>query len=206
MRRLLCSILAIALLSSVAFTSPATIYDKLGVSRPSVAVITSIPQPYQSKDIRQFIIEKMEQKLTPDKYKQYIGDVVATQAREYAERHRVISLSQFNKDFLVGFGREYRYDYVVYLAFEPATSNVGGGGLSVSVKQEMLLRGRVVDVANDKSLYDLDIIEKGGSSSVPALFGGAPSWEKARKEAIGKALDEFNSRVDIPLVVPKPAE
>lgn len=160
---------------------------------PTIGVFLEAPVTFANNETVRTVVPEKASKLFPaDKFNLLSLDTTSTELRTYKEDHRMVITPQYsqpvNREDIQKISKELNCDYALFIIINNDAPRFSAGLFSMTYKTTVTCDVRLLDINTGKYLTSKQIIKDGSSTSV---YMGAPSFDRAYKEALGKALDEL---------------
>lgn len=171
--------------------------------KPTIGVFMEAPVTFVNNETVREAIPKKAKELFPAKDFNLIPfETTTLELRTYKEDHRMNITPQYsqpvNRQDIQTIAKGLNCDYALFIIISNDAPRVSAGLFSVSFKTTVTCDVRLLDISTGNYLTSKQIVKDGSSTSV---FMGVPSFDKAYREALEKALNELT--IDTTLL-PKP--
>ncbi|SMC63188.1 hypothetical protein [Sporomusa malonica] len=181
-------IILLLLVLLVAFYASATASDK-----PTIGIFMEAPITFVNNEtVRKTVPEKTMSFFPKNTFNVLPFDTTSMELRTYKEDNRMIVNQYFskpvNREDIQKIAKGLNCDYALFIIISNDAPRVSAGLFSMSFRTTVTCDVRLLDVATGKYLTSKQIVKDGSST---AIYMGAPSFDNAYREALGKALDEL---------------
>lgn len=171
---------------------------------PTIGIFMEAPVTFVNNEtVRTLVPEKAKSLFPAARFNVLPFDTTTMELRTYKEDNRM-NVNQYysqpvNREDIQKISKSLNCDYALFLTITNDAPRFSAGLLSMSFKTTVTCDVRLLNVETGKYLTSKQIIKDGSSTSV---YMGVPSFDRAYREALGRALDELT--VDTSLMA-KPA-
>lgn len=170
---------------------------------PTIGVFLDAPVAFVNNEtVRTMVTEKASKLFPANKFNLLSFDTTSNELRTFKEDHRMFTSPEYsqpvNRLDIQKIGGNLNCDYALFILINNDTPRFSSGLFSVKYKTTVTCDVRLLDINTGNYLASKQITKEGSSAAVYNV----PTFDKAYKEALGKALDEFT--IDTSLLL-KPA-
>ncbi|MPM60463.1 hypothetical protein SDC9_107314 [bioreactor metagenome] len=165
----------------------------LNTNQKVIGIFLEAPMTYVNNEtVRQLIPEKSKEKLPSHLFKILPYEQTETALRTYKEDNRMI-INQYysqpvNRADIQKICKELGAEYALFITVNNSAPRVGAGLFTTSFRTTVSCDVRLLNVETGKYVFNKQIVKDGSSTS---FYAGVPSFERAYREALEKALDEL---------------
>jgi len=161
--------------------------------KPIIGIFMEAPITFINNEaVRKVVPEKAKSLFNTASFNVLSFDTTSMELRTYKEDHRMNITPQYsqpvNRQDIQTIGKTLNCDYALFIIISNEAPRFSAGLFSMTFRTTVTCDVRLLDINTGKYLTSKQIIKDGSSTSI---YMGVPSFDKAYREALGKALDEL---------------
>jgi len=192
MKSTIMSIVMFFLLIPSGFAAPPSI-DNFPTAKSTIGIFMEAPVTFVNNEmVRKTVPEKAKSLFPAASFNVLPFDITSMELRTYKEDHRMNITPQYsqpvNRQDIQTISKNLNCDYALFIIITNEAPRVGAGLFSITFRTTVTCDVRLLDINTGKYLTSKQIIKDGSST---AIYMGVPSFDRAYRDALGKALDEL---------------
>jgi len=161
--------------------------------KTTIGIFMEAPVTFVNNEtVRKTVPEKAKSLFPAGYFNVLPFDMTSMELRTYKEDNRMVVNQYYsqpvNREDIQKISKGLNCDYALFIIITNDAPRVSSGLFSITFRTTVTCDVRLLDINTGKYLTSKQIIKDGSST---AVYMGVPSFDKAYREALGKALEEL---------------